>query len=105
MKGGKIYCEKSMSTREIPRAEPKGFPEGLGYISKYILTQAIIQTFSISKSYTSSIVFPWSAIFEELILLFELTSDDKLQILTQLSFHQFVVQNTFVINYFVVEPL
>ena len=36
---------------------------------------------------------------------FQLTSDDKLQILTQLSFHKFVVQNTFVINYFVVGPL
>ena len=38
-------------------------------------------------------------------MLFQLTSDDKLQILTQLSFHKIVVQNTFVINYFVVGPL
>ena len=38
-------------------------------------------------------------------MLFQLTSDDKLQILTQLSFHKFVVQNTFVINYFVLGPL
>ena len=38
-------------------------------------------------------------------MLFQLTSDDKLQILTQLSFHKFVVQSTFVINYFVVGPL
>ena len=36
---------------------------------------------------------------------FQLISDDKLQILTQLSFHKFVVQNTFVIDYFVVGPL
>ena len=35
-------------------------------------------------------------------MLFQLTSDDKLHILTQLSFHKFVVQNTYVINYFVV---
>ena len=37
----------SMSPREIPRAKPKGFPEGLGYISLYILTRVTIQTFSI----------------------------------------------------------
>ena len=46
-----------LSTREIPRAEPKGFLEGSGYISQYILTWVIIQTFSISKSYTSSMSF------------------------------------------------
>ena len=34
-----------------------------------------------------------------------MTSDDKLQIPMQLSFHKFVVQNTFMINYFVVGPL
>ena len=38
-------------------------------------------------------------------MLFLLTSVDKLQILTQLSYHKFVVQNTFVINYFFVGPL
>ena len=37
--------------------------------------------------------------------VFQLTSDDQLQILTQLSFHKFVVQTTFVIIYFVVGPL
>ena len=37
--------------------------------------------------------------------LFQLTSDDKLQILTNLSFPKLVVQNTFVINYFAVGPL
>ena len=58
----------SLSTREIPRAEPEGFPEGSGYISPYIPTGVIIQTFSISKSYTSSIVLPGRAILEELIL-------------------------------------
>ena len=28
----------SLSMREIPRAEPKGFPESSGYISPYLLT-------------------------------------------------------------------
>ena len=51
-----------------PRAEPEGFLEGSGYISPYIPTRVIIQTFSISKSYTSSIVLPGRAILEELIL-------------------------------------
>ena len=41
-----------LSTRKILRAEPKGFPEPSGYISLYILTCVIIQTFSIYKSYT-----------------------------------------------------
>ena len=58
----------SLSPREIPRAEPKGFPEGSGYISPYIPTQVIIQTFSISKIYTSSIVLTGRPILEELIL-------------------------------------
>ena len=49
-------------------AEPKGYPEGSGYISLYIPTRVIIQTFSIAKSYTSSIVFPGRAILEEFIL-------------------------------------
>ena len=38
----------SLSSREIPRAKPKGFPEGSGYISLYILTWVTIQTFSIT---------------------------------------------------------
>ena len=58
----------SLSTREILRAEPKGFPKGSGYISPYIPTQVILQTFSISKSYTSSIVLPGRAILKELII-------------------------------------
>ena len=59
----------SLSTREIPRAEPEGFPKGWGYISLYILTWVIIQTFSISKSFTSSIVllvgqyWSWFSVF------------------------------------------
>ena len=43
------------------------FPEGSVYISPYILTRVIIQTFSISKSHTSSIVLPCRAILKELI--------------------------------------
>ena len=58
----------SLSTREIPRAEPKGFPEGRGYISPYIPTSVIIQRFSISKNYASSIDLPGRAKLEELIL-------------------------------------
>ena len=58
----------SLSKREIPRAEPKGFPEESEYISPYIPTLIIIQIFSISKSYTSSIALPGRAILEELIL-------------------------------------
>ena len=46
----------------------KGNPEGSGYILPYILTWVIIQTFSVSKSYTSSNVLPGRAILEELIL-------------------------------------
>ena len=60
--------EYSLTTREIVRAEPEGFPEGSGYISPYIRTWVIIQTFSISKSYTSSIGLPGRAILKELIL-------------------------------------
>ena len=38
-------------------------------------------------------------------MLFQLTSNDKLQILTQHSVHQFFLKNIFVINYFLVGPL
>ena len=65
----------SMSTREIPRGEHEGFPEGSGYISPYIPTRVIIKTFSISKSYTSSIVLPGRAILEELILCIGLAAE------------------------------
>ena len=58
----------SLSTRELPRAEPERFSEGSGYISPYILSCVTIQTFSISKSHTSSIDLPGRAILEELIL-------------------------------------
>ena len=52
----------SPTTREIPKADPKGFPEGSGYISPFILTLVKIQTFSISKSYSSRIVLPGRAL-------------------------------------------
>ena len=54
-----------LSPREIPTANPNGFPEGLSYISPYISTKVTIQTFSISKSYTFSIVLHSRAILEE----------------------------------------
>ena len=47
----------SLSSREIPRAEPEGFPEGSGYISPYIPTWVIIQTFSICKRFTQVLSF------------------------------------------------
>ena len=37
-----------LSPREIPRAKPEGFPEGLDYISSYIRTRVTMQTFSIT---------------------------------------------------------
>ena len=39
----------SLSTREIPRAERKGFPDGSGNISLYIPTPVIIKTLSIKR--------------------------------------------------------
>ena len=47
----------TLSKREIQSTELEGFPEGSGYISPYILTRVIIQTFSISESYTSRMSF------------------------------------------------
>ena len=64
----------SLNTREIPRAEPEGFLEGSGNISLYIPTWGVIQTFSISKNFTSSIVFPGRAILKESILRIGLAS-------------------------------
>ena len=54
-----------MSTRVILRAEPDGYSESSGYILPYIPIWAIIQTFSISKYYTSSIVLTGWVILEE----------------------------------------
>ena len=58
----------SLSTWEIPRVKPEGFPEGLRlYFALYpnlSHNTAIINLYS----YTSSIVFPGRAILEELIL-------------------------------------
>ena len=57
----------SQSSREVTRAEPEGFSKGSGYISPYFPTKAIIQTLSISKNNTPSIVLPGWAKLEELI--------------------------------------
>ena len=46
---------------------PSGFSSGSGYISPYILTQVMVQTFSMSKKDTFSIVLPGWAILVELI--------------------------------------
>ena len=46
-----------------PRAKPKGFPEGSGYISPYVPTRVTIQTFSITI-----LVLPGRAILQGLIL-------------------------------------
>ena len=62
----------SLSKREIPRAEPEQFPEGSVYISPYIPTWVIIQTFSMSKSFTSNMSFLlwqyWMSCFSVLVL-------------------------------------
>ena len=39
-----------LSPREIPRAEPEGFPEGSGDISSYTPTLVTIQSFSITST-------------------------------------------------------
>ena len=73
----------SLSTREIMRTEPKGFPKGLGYISPYNPPPVIIQTFSISKSFTSSLVLPGRAILEELILCIVLAAGPIFSLVAQ----------------------
>ena len=46
-----VYTMKyTLSLREIPRAKPEGFPEGLGYIPSYFQTRVTIQTFLITTS-------------------------------------------------------
>ena len=45
------YC---LSLREIPRAKPKGFPKGSGYISLYFPTRVTIHTFSITIQHCPS---------------------------------------------------
>ena len=39
-----------LSPREIPRAEPEGFPEGSDDILSYGPTQVIIQSFAITST-------------------------------------------------------
>ena len=64
----------SLSPNQIPRADPEGFSKGSGYISPYILTLIIVQTLSISKNDTYSIVLPGWAILVELIFCFALAA-------------------------------
>ena len=56
MTRGGIYAEIQPEHKGNPEGEPEGFPEGPGNFSPYIPTWVIIQAFSISKSYTSSII-------------------------------------------------
>ena len=90
---------------DFPRAKPEGNPEEQPCQSEEnpILSDSLTQI---------NILFPTrfykvlgSAGSKLFLKLFQLTSDDKLQGLTQISFHKFVVQNIFVINYFFVGPL
>ena len=46
------YC---LSPREIPRAEPDGFPEGSGNISLYTPTGVTIQSFSITSQFSQKL--------------------------------------------------
>ena len=68
MTRGGIYGKNSLSTREIPKAEPEGCFDGSGYISPCIPPLVIIHTFSISKNDTFSMVLPGRALLEELVL-------------------------------------
>ena len=54
-----------LSTREVPRAEPEGFPEGTGYISPDLSHDTDILNFY--KLYFQH-VLPGRAILEELIV-------------------------------------
>ena len=73
----------SLSTRETPKAEPKRFSEGSGYISPYIPTRVILQILSISNSYTSSIAHSDRAILEELILRIGMAAGAKFSRIAQ----------------------
>ena len=80
------------SQGKLLRAEAKGFSKGSSYISPYIMTQIIIQTLSISKNNTSSIILPGWAILTDLISILPLQLGLCFQILknpvfTQLSFY------------------
>ena len=67
MTRGGIYGKIEHEPEGNTEVEPDGFSEGSGYFSPSIPTRVIIQTLSISKNYTSSIVLPGWAILEELI--------------------------------------
>ena len=74
-------------------AQGKPCPSRLFYSDLHSISNTVFQSNEVSRRVNF------------FLTLFQLTSDDKLQILTQLSFHKFVVRNTVVINYFVVWPL
>ena len=51
----------------LPSSEPKGFPEGLGYISQYVPTWVIIQKFLFSNSYTGGLFVYYVFLMMELL--------------------------------------
>ena len=88
---------RGQSPREIPRSSPAS-PRKTPSFPTLLLRFTFYFQHGFSKYWGQQAVnFFWKR--------FQLTSDDKLQILTQLSFHKFVVQKHFVITYFVAGPL
>ena len=89
---------RGRSPREIPRssaASPRKAPSFPTHLLRF--------TFYFQHGFSKYWGQQASKLF--FLMLFQLTSVDKLQIMTQLSCYKFVVQNIFVINYFVVGPL
>ena len=64
------YCDERRDTYHEMQPESEGFLKGLNYISPYLPTEVILQILSISKNYTSSMVLPGWAIFEESMIVF-----------------------------------
>ena len=65
-----LFLVLILTSKTDEQFKSEGYFDGSGNISQSILTCLIIQTFPISKSYTSSIVLPrrCRALLEELIL-------------------------------------
>ena len=82
---------KSRGAALPARGKPR--PSRLFYSDLYSISNTVLQSTEVSRRVNF------------FFMLFQLTSVDKLQIMTQLSCYKFVVQNIFVINYFVVGPL
>ena len=85
---------RGQSPREIPRSSPRKTPSFRTLLLRY--------TFYFQHDFSKYWGQQASRFFGT---LFQLTSDDKMQILTQLSFHEIFVQSIFVNNDFVLGPL